>query len=273
MQARAHDFIRQHKLDASVVATERPLHATELARAAVAEGCDVVVAIGGDGTMNEVATALVDTPATLGLIPCGSGNGLGRHLGIYGSKQKPWDCLLDGKIRVIDAGEIDGRLFFSVAGMGFEAVIADEFSRLTKRGFWSYLKTGMLAYRHYSPESYTIRTKAGTHTIAPFTLAVTNCDQYGNNAYVSPGAMVDDGELDLTAMPSVGLMRSIPLLAQLFTNRLDQNTSVHRQRSKVFEIDRKQSGLIHTDGEPWQAGANLTVKVRPGCLRVMVPAN
>ncbi len=256
-----------------MIATAHPLHATTLARKAVDDGYDVVVAIGGDGTMNEVATALVGTTATLGLIPCGSGNGLGRHLGIFGSKSNPWDCLIKGRTRVIDAGEIDGRLFFNASGMGFEALIADKFSRLSKRGFWGYLSTSAYAYRHYAAETYSIRTNSGQVKKSAFTLAVTNCDQYGNNAYISPGAKVDDGELDLTSIPPLGLFRSMPLVTQLFTARLDRNPSVYRARSSTFEIERERSGLIHTDGEPWQAGTTVSVKVHPKCLSILVPPN
>lgn len=268
----AREFIREHDLNATVTSTERPLHATELARRAVDEGCDVVVAIGGDGTMNEVATALVDTPASLGLIPCGSGNGLGRNLGVFGHRRHPWQCLLNGRTRTIDAGEIDGRLFFTVAGLGFEAVIADQFARMTKRGFFRYLTTSAAAFRHHQAEACLVRVDGQELAVNPFTLAITNCDQYGNNAYIAPGAKVDDGLLDLTAVPALGLLGSLPMLAQLFTGRLDRNPSVQRARSAAFTIERAGPGLIHTDGEPWAAGKILEVKVRPACLRVIVPA-
>lgn len=109
---RARSFIREHALDADVVLTERPLHATELARRAAGDGCGLVVAIGGDGTLNEVAAGLVGTPAVFGLIPCGSGNGLGRHLGIPGPGKGAFRTLLEGRVREIDTGTVNGIPFF-----------------------------------------------------------------------------------------------------------------------------------------------------------------
>ncbi|TAG32653.1 MAG: diacylglycerol kinase family lipid kinase, partial [Verrucomicrobia bacterium] len=121
---RARDFILEHRLDAVVVPTERPRHATELARRALDEGCELVVAIGGDGTMNEVASALVGSSATLGLIPCGSGNGLGRHLGIPGPGKGAFRALLSGHTRTIDTGIADRHPFFNATGLGFDAEIS-----------------------------------------------------------------------------------------------------------------------------------------------------
>lgn len=270
---RARAFIAERKIDASLVPTERSKHATELARRAVDEGCDVVVAIGGDGTMNEVASALVHTPAALGLIACGSGNGLARHLGIFGSPRHMFDTLLTGRPRVIDSGVIDGHPFFNAAGLGFEAVIADKFTNLRKRGFLRYLTVSTSSFWRYRPTACAIDT--GQHTLRTpvFTLAIANCDQYGNNAYIAPGAKVDDGLLDLTAVPPVGFFNALPLVAQLFTKRLDRNARVPRFRSASFTLERDQPGLIHTDGEPYQAGTHLEVAVRPQSLRVIVPAN
>ncbi len=269
---RAREFITQHRLDATLVPTERPRHATELARRAVDEGCDIIVAIGGDGTMNEVATALVHTPATLGLIACGSGNGLARHLGVFGSPRHMFGTLLTGRPRVIDSGLIDGHPFFNAAGLGFEAVIAEKFATLKQRGFLRYLTVSVSTFRHYRSEPCTIRAADQTLRTPVFTLAVANCDQYGNNAYIAPGARVDDGLLDLTAVPPVGVFNAIPLVAQLFTKRLDRNARVPRFRAAAFTLERATPGLIHTDGEPHQAGTAIAVTTRPQSLRVLVPA-
>ena len=270
--ARAREFIATHQLDATIVPTERPRHATDLARQAVDEGCAVIVAIGGDGTMNEVATALVHTPATLGLIPCGSGNGLGRHLGIFGSPRHMFQTLLTGQTRVIDSGLINGLPFFNAAGLGFEAVIADKFSRLRRRGFFRYLTTGTAAFWHHQPETCTLRQAHRALDTTFFTLAIANCDQYGNNAYIAPGARVDDGLLDLTAIPPVRLLAALPLLTQLFTQRLDRNPAVIRWQAEKFTLERAAAGLIHTDGEPHATTALLEISVRPRSLRVLVPA-
>ncbi|HEX7631090.1 MAG TPA: diacylglycerol kinase family protein, partial [Lacunisphaera sp.] len=152
LRERAEAFIRERGLDATVVDTERPRHATELAKRAVDEGCDLVVAIGGDGTMNEVATALVDSPARFGLIPCGSGNGLGRHVGIRQPGHGAFRTLLDGRPMPIDTGVVNGFAFFNAMGLGFEADIAVRFSRLTNRGLTGYIRVGLPSFFSHRPE-------------------------------------------------------------------------------------------------------------------------
>ena len=143
LRDRAHEFIAERGWDAIVVSTTHPRHATELAREAVEDGCEMVIAIGGDGTMNEVATALIGTSAIFGLIPCGSGNGLGRHIGIPGPGKGAFRTLAEGEPMVMDTGLINGDPFFCAGGVGFEALIAGRFAVLTNRGFSGYLRTGL----------------------------------------------------------------------------------------------------------------------------------
>lgn len=271
LHQRAVAFIAEHKLDGSVVATERPRHATELAARAVGEGCTHVVAIGGDGTMNEVATALVGTAAIFGLIPCGSGNGLGRHLGIHKAGHGAFRTLLEGRPLAIDTGMINDFPFFCAAGTGFEALIASRFATLTSRGFSGYLRTSASAWWAYQPERYTIHHAKGLVQVDAFTLAVANSSQYGNNAYIAPRASVHDGLLDLTAVPRVGLVNAGPLLWRLFNGSIDRGTNVTHVQGESFVIERAKPGWIHTDGEPRATTARLEVSLKPQSLRIMVP--
>jgi len=252
--------------------TERPRHATELARRAVDEGCTLVVAIGGDGTMNEVASALVNTPACFGLIPCGSGNGLGRHLGIRRPGRGAFRTLLEGRPLAIDTGMVNADPFFCVAGTGFEAVIASRFATLTSRGFSGYLRTGIHAWRSYRPEHYVIHHATGRDSIEAFTLAISNSSQYGNNAYIAPRASVSDGLLDITAVPRVGLHNGVPLLWRLFNGSLHRVATVRQWQGEKFVIERARPGWIHTDGEPRAEVSRLEITVRPRSLKIMVPA-
>lgn len=272
LRTRALEFIARHGWDATVVSTTHPRHATELARQAVSEGCALVVAIGGDGTMNEVATALVGTPVIFGLIPCGSGNGLGRHLGIPGPGHGAFQTLSTGKPLAIDTGTVNSDPFFCVAGVGFEALIASRFSTLTNRGFSGYLRTSAQAWRTYRPESYTIHHASGTARVDAFTLAIANSAQYGNNAYIAPGASVRDGLLDVTAVPRVNVFNGLPLLWRLFHGSLDRVSSVTCLQSESFVIERAKPGWVHTDGEPRAEASRLEIGVRHRSLRVMVPA-
>jgi diacylglycerol kinase family enzyme len=179
--------------------------------------------------------------------------------------------LLTGEPRLIDSGLINGHPFFTSAGLGLEAIIAERFARLQRRGFLRYLTHTAAALRNHQPETCRLHHGDQVTEAIVFTLAVSNCDQYGNNAYIAPGAKVDDGLLDLTCIPPIGLGNALPLAVQLFTRRLDRNPRVIRLRAASLEIERTAPGLIHTDGEPHQADARLVVTVRPQSLRVITP--
>jgi len=270
--ARARDFIRERALDADVVLTEHPRHATELARRAVDDGCGLVVAIGGDGTLNEVAAGLVGTDAVFGLIPCGSGNGLGRHLGIPGPGKGAFRTLVEGRVRAIDTGEINGHPFFNATGFGFDAEIAHRFNQLTRRGLSSYVRTTIGALSNYRAEPCLIRNGVASLQTTAFLLTVANSDQYGNDCFIAPGASVDDGLLDLTVIMRAHIFNAAPIAARLFLKRIDGSASVARLRGDHFTIERSGPGLIHTDGETHLCDANLEITVRPRSLRIMVPA-
>ena len=264
------DFIASHRLDATLVATERPQQATELARRAAQEGCDVVVAIGGDGTMNEVGKGLLGSPAILGLIPCGSGNGLGRHLGIVGRGRDAFHTLLHGQPRVIDSGTANDHPFFNVMGLGFDAEISDRFAQLPRRGFNAYVRTTL---RDFKPVAMQGRTADTTLGLTALIVSVANSDQYGNNCYIAPGASVTDGLLDFTAIKPVNLWQALPLARRLFAGSIGDSPHVTRLRAAQFTFERTTSGLIHTDGEPHQTEAIVEVAVQPCSLKVLVPAS
>ncbi len=272
LRHRAAEFIAHHGLDGSIVTTERPRHATELAQQAVADGCTLVVAIGGDGTMNEVATGLVGTPTVFGLIPCGSGNGLGRHLGIHRPGQGAFRALIAGRPIPIDTGLVNGFPFFNSMGLGFEADIAVRFSRLTRRGLAGYFRVGVPAFFSHQPETVTVQHAGTTAHLKAFTLAVMNSDQYGNDARVAPGARVDDGVFELISVPQVGFLGACGMLYRLGTDTFDRVEAVTRLTAPEFVIEREKTGWIHTDGEPRATTARLEVSLKPHSLQIMVPA-
>jgi YegS/Rv2252/BmrU family lipid kinase len=270
---RARQFIAEHQLNADVVLTERPRHATELAQKAISDGCKLVIAIGGDGTMNEVASALVGTETALGLVPCGSGNGLGRHLGIPGPGKGAFRTLLKGELRAIDTGSANGIAFFNAMGIGFDAEISYRFNQLTRRGLAAYVRTTISTFFSYQPKPCTIRDDQTTHQISAFIVSIANSDQYGNDCFIAPGAQVDDGRLDVTIVKKVGLINVLPLAIRLFTRSIGGSRSVQRFSGSHFVIERPAPGLIHTDGETHQTAATIEVSVHPRSLRVLVPAS
>jgi YegS/Rv2252/BmrU family lipid kinase len=266
-------FIAEHRLDADLVSTTAPGHATELARAGIATGCGRIVAVGGDGTMNEVAQTLIGSPAALGLVPCGSGNGLALHLGIPTAPRRALALLADerSRVAVIDTGTANGRPFCNAMGFGFDAEISHRFNRLTRRGLPAYLLTGHAAFRSHRPETCVIHGGGRRHELAAFVVAIANSDQYGNHALIAPGARVDDGLLDLVAVRPVGFLGALPLVARLFLGTIDGSARVLRLRDRRFVIERPAPGLIHTDGETHATDSVVEIIVRPHSLRLVVP--
>ncbi len=255
----------------SVALTARAGHATELAQRALADGCERVVAVGGDGTLNEIARVLVGTAVTLALVPCGSGNGLARHLGIYGSRQHVFHILATGEPRLVDTGLADGRPFFTAAGLGFEAEISARFNRSASRGFLRYVAISARAFREWQAEECVITHASGSDRVRVFTLAVANASQYGNNARIAPHARVDDGLLDLCVVPPVTAWNALPLLGRLFTAGLAGARQVTHRQFDRFVVERSAAGLIHTDGEVHAAGARVEFAIRPASLRILAP--
>lgn len=267
------DFIRARALDADLIATEGPGHATELARAAVQAGCTRVVAVGGDGTMNEVAQALIHTPAALALVPCGSGNGLALHLGLPLAPLAALELIaaVGSRVAAVDTGTVNGRPFFNAMGLGLDAEVSRRFNHLTNRGLPAYARTAFSAFMHRKREHCTITVNGHRESIEIMLIAVANSDQYGNHAFIAPGARVDDGQLDLVAIRPVGFFGAVTLGARLFLGSIDGSASIRRFRGSRFTIERLAPGLVHTDGETHLASAIVEVRVHPHSLHIVVP--
>ena len=257
---------------ARLLATTHPRHACLLAAQALEEECELIVAAGGDGTMNEVAAVVAGTAATFGLVPCGSGDGLGRHLGIHGPVSRALDILTTGVPRLIDSGLADGHPFFTVAGLGFEAALAERFNRLIRRGLLRYLATGARALAAWRAGDFTFIHDSEHVRLRAFTVAVANASQYGNRARIAPHACIDDGLLDLCALPPLSPLNALPLTMRLFGGTLDRAKGVVFQRAGRFVVERDSAGPLHTDGEIHQAGSRVEFSVRPASLRILCPA-
>ena len=259
--------------EAVVCLTEEQGHATDLARDAVARGFTRVVAVGGDGTINEVASALIHTPVELGIIPRGSGNGLARHLAIPLRFTEALQVALNSDcVRPIDAGTVNGSPFFNAMGMGLDAEISYYFSHSKRRGLPVYLWTGLTRFLAAKPANYTVAANGKGHELNALMLTIANSDQYGNGAVIAPGAQVDDGALDLIGVRKVNVVGACLLGLRLFKGSFDTSSAVTRVRASQFEIKREQPALVHLGGEARMEEANLSVKVLPKSLRVVVAA-
>ena len=267
------DFIAARAIEADICCTEGPGHATELARDAVNAGYLRVVAVGGDGTVNEIAQALIHTPAAMGLVPCGSGNGLALHLGLPKTPEGALDLAAGttGRVAEMDTGSANGLVFVNAMGLGLDAEVARRFNGLAKRGLPAYARTALAAFFSRRTERCHISAGNQRETMDVLLIAVANSDQYGNNARIAPHARVDDGLLDLIAVRPVGHIAACILGARLFTNSIDRSTKVRRLRAAKFMIERPAAGLIHTDGETHMAGACVEVIVQTRSLRLVVP--
>ncbi len=256
-----------------VIFTEYHGHAHEIAKQKVAEGYGSLVAVGGDGTVNEVASALVNTSCKLGIIPYGSGNGLARHLHIPVQLGLSVEVIKQHKIQVIDAGRVNGRYFFCTCGTGFDARVGKKFADDGKRGMRNYVRTTIHQYISYSPKTYILKTENKKVKLDAFLIAFANSGQYGYNAYISPKAIINDGLLDLCILRPFPKTSTLEIGLRLFFKNIDQSPYLEVLRIKKASIKRKGKSriTIHIDGEPVKTKARLKVKVIPDALQVMVP--
>jgi YegS/Rv2252/BmrU family lipid kinase len=251
-----------HELfDFEVRFTEYRGNAAELASQGAADGKDIVVAVGGDGTVNEVARSLVHTQTALGIIPCGSGNGLARHLCIPLDTVKALNILNRCQIEPFDYGVINGLPFFCTCGMGFDAFISLKFAEAGKRGPITYVENVLREGLKYRPETYEIMDDSGTMRYKAFLIACANASQYGNNAYIAPGATMRDGEMDVIIMEPFDTIEAPQIAADLFMKTLGNNSKIKTFRTKSLHIHRKEPGAIHYDGDPIMTDKDVDVHI------------
>jgi diacylglycerol kinase (ATP) len=268
-------IVDRHGDPAEVFVTERQGHARELTKAAVARGARLVMAWGGDGTINEVASTLAFGEVPLGIVPAGSGNGLARQLAI---NLNPADAIrhaIAAEARRIDVGEIGDRMFVNLAGIGFDAHVASKFSEASnrRRGFASYASIAARALMTYEPASYVIRSESDEQpcaSVRAVLITVANSPEFGNGAVIAPGARIDDGLLDLVVMEEHSRLNTIVQLPRLFRGTVDRAPGCSIRRITRATIESDQPMQYHIDGEPAHGGTSLRVRVHPGALYVAV---
>ena len=250
--------------------TERAGHAAEIAAEAQREGVDIVVAIGGDGTVNEVARAIVDSKTALGIVPCGSGNGLARHLMLPMNAKKAIEVINRCEIHDLDYGIINGHPFFCTCGMGFDAFVSQKFAEAGKRGPITYVENVLREGLKYKPETYEIRDETGTMRAKAFLISCANASQYGNNAYIAPQASMSDGLLDVIIMEPFDMLDAPQISLDMFNKTLDKNSKIKTFKCRQLHIHRKQPGIIHFDGDPTMADADVDIELKAKGIRVVV---
>lgn len=231
-----------------------------------------MLAWGGDGTLNEVASALAFQEVSLGIVAAGSGNGLARELNVDFRPEQAIADALRATPRAIDLGEVNGRYFVNLAGVGFDAYVAAQFDRRGqgRRRLAGYVSVATKALLTYTPQEYAITTAAGRTRPRAVLVTIANSAQYGNNARIAPGALVDDGLLDLVVVEERARWRTVLSLPRLFNGTVARmpGCSINRVRHATIEADQPMT--FHVDGETADGGTCLEVRVHPGALRVAV---
>lgn len=258
------------RYDITVAATEYAGHATLLAQEAAAQDVDIVVAVGGDGTVNEVGRALVHSETALGIIPCGSGNGLARHLRIPLNTAKAVGILNKGIVHKLDYGLINDHPFFCTCGVGFDAFISEKFAESGKRGPLSYVENTLRLGLNYKPQTYIIEDDNGMETCHAFLIACANASQYGNDALIAPYASMKDGLLDVVVMEPFNPIEAPQVALQLFNGTLPANSHVKTFKAPSLRIRREGNGVAHYDGDPFLTGDVINISLQHHSFKVVV---
>lgn len=263
----------QHRFDVHIFITGYAGHGSEIALSAIKNKVEYVVAVGGDGTVNEVGGTLVGSDTALGIIPMGSGNGLGRDLNIPIDVKKALEIIMEENVVSIDYGLANGKAFFCTCGVGFDALVAEKVAGQKIRGSLMYFKNMLDAFFQQKAETYEISCPEGTINDKAFVVTCANASQYGYNAHIAPHADVQDGLMNVTILKPLSILDVPQTSIQLFTKKLDENKNMVELMTKEVVIKREHEGLMHIDGDPIQAGKEIHVEIIPKGLKVLVPIN
>jgi diacylglycerol kinase (ATP) len=259
------------KFDYEVTYTEYAHHGVKIAREASGKGVDLVVSVGGDGSANDVAQALVNTDTAMGIIPVGSGNGLGHYLKIPSRIASAIKVLNRFEVKKIDTVTMNGKLFASIAGLGFDALVAEKFAKSKLRGFISYAKIMFREYMLYKSWEYTLAFDGKEIKRRATMISFANSDQYGYNARISPKASIDDGYVDLCIIHRMTIAMALFVIPRLFFRNAHKSKFVEIYKVKEAVIKCEQPDSSHIDGDADERITEAIIKVKPLSLNVVVP--
>lgn len=264
-------YLDKDKFNANFSYTEYVGHAAEIAEEAAQKHFDVIVAAGGDGTINEIASQVLLQNKILGIIPLGSGNGLARFLKIPMELEKSIQVINNFNHICIDTATFNQKRFFNMAGMGFDAHISSVFAGNKKRGLAGYVKLGLKEISNYKAQTYTINIDGIDYQRQAFALSVANSSQYGNNAVVSPKASVTDGLLDVCIIKPFPLYK-LPIMGYvMFGAKGDKSNMIEILKGRNIKISRPVEDAVHVDGEPFFMGKNIEIAINPLSLNIITP--
>jgi diacylglycerol kinase (ATP) len=261
---------KDHQTQSALEYTQHRGHATELAKQAIAAGYDKIVAVGGDGTVNEVAQGLLNTGAAMGIIPKGSGNGLARHLGISVKTPNALECLFTSKRITIDTFRINDKLSLNVSGIGFDGYIADLFGADKRRGFHGYTKLVLNEFRNFGEFDAQITIDGTRIKKQAFVIAIANSSQYGNNARIAPGASVCDEVLNMSILKKFPVYR-LDFIYSFFSGTIDKSSYCDTIEIREATIELSKQMAFHVDGEAAGAADKFNIRVMPASLHMLAP--
>lgn len=251
--------------------TGYPGHGYEIAKQAVESKIDYVIAVGGDGTVNEVGRALVHSDTILGIIPMGSGNGLARDLHLSFDVKKAIATIAKEKVKAIDYGKVNGKVFLCTCGVGFDAEVAGKAIGKKHRGLLMYLSNAVETYFVSDSKYYEIETPELTLKEKAFVVTCANASQYGFNAHIAPCADLEDGKMDLAILRPIGILDVPKTSLQLFSSTIDNNKKMAILKTQKATIRRDEPGLMHIDGDAFEGPKELEVEIISKGLKVLVP--
>ena len=264
-------YLDKERFNPNFLFSEHIGHAKEMAEEAVNKNFDVIVAAGGDGTINEVASVVVRYNKVLGILPLGSGNGLASHLKIPKNIKDAITIINNFKTDKIDVATLNGKLFFNLAGIGFDAQLSALFSNSKKRGFNGYFKIGLKQVLTYKPQLYLLNIDGVEYTRTAFAISIANSSQYGNNVFISPTASVTDGLLDVCIIKPFSLLK-LPILTYVMLKaKAEESDMIEIIKGKSITIRRQKPGPVHIDGEPLSLGEEIEINIDPLSLDIILP--
>jgi len=256
--------------DAEIVFTARKGHGTELARHFAEQQYDAVVAVGGDGTVNEVAAGVRDTETALGIVPCGSGNGLARHLQLPLRTKQAIQLLNRSETIRADYGLANDIPFFCTCGSGFDAHISQQFALAGKRGLGTYLEHILRDLFTYKQDTYHLLGEGIDLTTKAFLITFANANQWGNAAYIAPNASIQDGKMDIAILSKFPLIAAPAIAFKLMTKTLRKDMFLTHLTAREIVLDRKNGGAFHYDGEPTKLGKQIRIRIVENGIKLLV---
>lgn len=263
--------LNHKKFEYGIWLTKQEGHAAELAKKALKEGYEIVVAVGGDGSINEVASALVGTEVILGIIPAGSGNGLAMHLGYGRDIDEAIKKLNTAAVQTIDCGVMNGKPFINIAGIGFDGLVSNLMKGSTWRGFLPYFLKSVEAGLTYTPRECSIKLDDKTLNLKCFAISIANGPMYGYNFQIAPDARLDDGLFEVVILKDAPFWQYFAAVPSMLNSRIYEAEFVEHYAARQVSVASEGHNYVHLDGEGMVMEGVLQFELKPKALHILVP--